>query len=141
LSFGGTSGLPLIHKVVKPIKVTGSRTTNKLRFDELLVSEAQSELRATDASVLREPDAAMRHELTSFDMTGRRLNHTAKFFPLLVGDGGLEVLNLRELLSDKRDQRHVGDPADPGVADQLGIKSEQTIRFFWIAGRCGLPFQ
>ena len=39
MSFGSKAGLPLIHKLVKPIKVTSSRTTDELRFNKLLVSK------------------------------------------------------------------------------------------------------
>ena len=60
LSFGAMIGLPLIHKLVKPIKVTGSRTTNKLRFNELLVTKTQPKLGAADASVLREANPTVR---------------------------------------------------------------------------------
>jgi hypothetical protein len=101
LSFGGTTGLPLIHTLVKPIKVTGSRTANKLRFDKLRVAEAQSQLWAADAAVLREADATVRQKLARFDMADRRIDHTAKLLPLLVGDGGVEVLNLREALPNE----------------------------------------
>jgi len=101
LSVGGTRGLPLIHKLVKPIKVTSSRTSDKLRFNKLLVTEAQPELRAANAAVLGEADAAVRQELAGFNMVGRSFDHSTELFSLLLGDGGLEVLNLRETLSDE----------------------------------------
>jgi hypothetical protein len=34
LSFGGTRALPLIHKLVKEIKVTSSSAANEFRFDQ-----------------------------------------------------------------------------------------------------------
>src|SRR5207245_10981596 len=96
---------------------------------------------AADAAVLREPDAAVRQELATFDMAGRRLDHTAKLFPLLVGDGGLEVLNLAETLPNKRDQGHLRDSADPGVTDELRIKSQQAFRFFWLVRARGSHYE
>ena len=117
MSFAGMRGVPLIHKLVKPIKVTGSRSTNKLRFNKLLVPKTQPQLRTADTAVLREPDAAVRQELAGFDMAGSRLDHPAEFFPLLVSDGGLEILNLREALPYEGDESHFGYAAHPGVAD------------------------
>src|SRR5207245_9702634 len=131
--------LPLIHKLVKPIKVARSRTTNKFRLNKLLVSETQPQLRATDAAVPRETDAAVRQELASFNMAGRRLDHTAELLSLLVRAGGLEVLNLREALSDKGDQGHLCDAADPRIAAQLRIESEQAIGLFRIPDSDSVP--
>jgi hypothetical protein len=103
LSVGDTRGLPLIHKLVKPIKVTSSWTSDQLRFDEMLISETQPQLRAADAAVLGEADATVRQELAGFDMAGRCFDQTPELFSLLICDGGFEVLNFREPLSDERD--------------------------------------
>jgi len=40
-SVGGTSGTPLIHKLVKTIEVIGSRTTDELRFNEPLIAKTE----------------------------------------------------------------------------------------------------
>ena len=86
LSFGGTRGLPLIQKLVKPIKIARSRATNKFRFNKLLVSETQAELRTADTAVLREPDAAMRIEVTRLDLMDGGFYQPAKFLPLFFRD-------------------------------------------------------
>src|ERR1019366_4321592 len=69
-SFGAAIGNPLIHKLVKPIKVARSRTTDEVRVDQLLVIEAETQVRAADAAVLRETNTAVTSKLACFDLTG-----------------------------------------------------------------------
>jgi len=57
LSFGATSGLPLVVKHVKPIKVGGSWLTNEFGLGECLVPEAQAEVCTANTPVLREADS------------------------------------------------------------------------------------
>src|ERR1700690_1862093 len=82
LSFGVTKGLPLVVKMVKPIKVTGSRTADELRVDELLVVQAQTQLGAAHASVLWEADTAVWDELACFDLTDGGSHQLAELTPL-----------------------------------------------------------
>src|SRR5271169_6929106 len=86
LSFRATSGLPLVVKHVKPIKVGGSWLTNEFGSDECLVPKAQSEMGTADAPVLRETDSWVRRELGRFDLTGRGFDQLAKFLTLLFRD-------------------------------------------------------
>src|SRR5271170_4063908 len=51
-SLGASIGGPLIHKLVKPIKVARSWSTNQVDVDQLLVIEAEAQVRAADATVL-----------------------------------------------------------------------------------------
>src|SRR6266849_10469868 len=86
LSFGGTSGLPLVVKVVKPIKVAGSGFADEFGLDELLVSQAEPQISAAHAAVLREANAAVRQELAGFDLAGRGFNQLAELPTLLFSD-------------------------------------------------------
>ena len=86
LSLGAIRGLPLVVKHVKPIKVAGSWSTNEFGVDKLLIAQAQSQLCAADAAVLREADAAVRQELAGFDLADRGADQLAEFPPLFVTD-------------------------------------------------------
>ena len=83
----------------------------------------------------------MRQELACFDLANRGPNQLAEFPPLLVADRGLQVLNLRNSLPNKGHYRGIGNPADPGIADQLRIESQQSIGLLGITCRGGLPFE
>src|SRR5437660_7402373 len=64
-----------------------------------------------------------------------------EFLPLFVADDSPEVLNLNQPLADKHYLRHFSDPGNPGIANQLGIKRQQSYRFFWIAAGSSFPFE
>jgi len=59
LSFGDIIGNPLVHKLVKPIKVARSRPTDQVRFNQLLVIEAETQMSAAHTAVLWEPNPAV----------------------------------------------------------------------------------
>ena len=59
-----------------------------------------------------------------------RRHELAELPPLLVGDCDLQVLNLRETFADEGHDGHVGNPADPGIAEQLRVESDQALVFF-----------
>src|SRR5580704_3965553 len=141
LSFGATRGLPLVVKHVKPIKVGGSWLTNEFGFDQLLVAEAESEVRTADAPVLRETDSWVRRELGRFDLTSGSFNQLAKLLPLLFGDRSQEVLNLRDAFPHESHNGDVGDARDPGVADELKVERSQPLGLIWVSSTRGLPFQ
>ena len=84
MSSGEAIGNPLIHKFVKPIKVAGSRPTDEVRFNQVLITEAKTQMRAADTAVLRETDAAVGGELPGFQLLNGRFNQTAEFTPLFV---------------------------------------------------------
>src|SRR6266480_837205 len=71
LSFGGSIARPLIHKLVKPIKVARSRFSNEVRRYELFVAEAEPQMRAAHASVPRKPNAAVRIEVSRLNLVYR----------------------------------------------------------------------
>jgi hypothetical protein len=86
LSFGATSGLPLVVKHVKPIKVGGSRLTNEFGSNQCLVPKAQAEVGTANAPVLRESDSWVGRELGSFDSMSGRFDQLAKLLTLLLRD-------------------------------------------------------
>jgi hypothetical protein len=77
-------GRPLIHKIVKPIKVARSCFADEIRIDELLVVEAKSQTAAAPATVLGEANATVRHKLTRFDLANRCFNEATK----ILNSGG-----------------------------------------------------
>jgi hypothetical protein len=44
LSFGATIGNPLVHKLVKPIKVARSRPTDQICFNQFLVIKTKTQM-------------------------------------------------------------------------------------------------
>ena len=102
-------GNPLIHKFVKPIKVARSRPTDQIRFNQLLVTKAETQMRAADTAVLRETDPAVGGEKPRFKLMDGRLNQTAELPALFLRDRGLQVLDLRSLLPDEHDEGHIRD--------------------------------
>ena len=95
--------------------------TNEFEINKRLVAKAQAEVDAADAPVLREPDPGPRKELGGFNLTDRRINQLAKLSTLLVGNCSQQILNLRDTFPHESHNGDVGDPSDPGVADQLEI--------------------
>src|SRR5437867_7025726 len=65
----------------------------------------------------------------------------AEFLTLFVADNGSEVLNLNQPLSNKHNLGYIRDAGNPGIADQLRIKRQQPLWFFWITAGSGFPFE
>jgi len=139
LSWGGIDAPRLIHKLVKPGKVTRSCRTDEIGIDQLLVIETKPEMRTAHAAVLGEADSAVGRELGSLNLIDRCSHKAAKLHTLLFRDGGLEVLDFRVMFPHKDDERHVRNASDPGIADQLGVKRQQPRWFFGIATGSRLP--
>src|SRR6516162_5580273 len=91
-------------------------------------------MRAACASVLRKSNAAVREELPCLDLIDCSLNQLAKLPALLFVDRGLQILNLRCVLSHKYDQGNFRNASHPGVANELRIESQKTLRLFRISG-------
>src|SRR6266705_797580 len=51
----------------------------------------------------------------------------------------MKILNLNQSLADEDHLCDFGDAGDPGVANQLRIQSQQSIRFLCVAAGSGLP--
>ena len=89
----------------------------------LLLSEAEAQMRAAQASVLRKADAATRRKLGGFDLPNGARDHRAKAVALLLGDGGLQILNLDQPLAYEDHEADVGFSGDPGITDELGART------------------
>src|SRR5277367_5910476 len=96
-------------------------------------------MRATDATVLRKPDPAVRVEVTHLDLRDGCRHQLAEFPTLLLRDRGPQVLDLGRVLAHKHDHCYIRDSTDPGIADELGIERKQPFGIVWIPTRCGLP--
>src|SRR5437762_9350696 len=64
-----------------------------------------------------------------------------EFLTLFIADDRSKVLNLNQSLAHKHYLRHLGNPGDPGIANQLRIERQQPLRFFWIAAGSSFPFE
>src|SRR5215469_3069116 len=91
---------------------------------------------AAHTSVLRKSNAAVREELSCLDLIDRSLNQLAKLPALPFVDRGLQILNLRCVLSYKDDQGNLRNASHPGITNELWIESQKTFRLFRISG-CG----
>src|SRR5271157_5977290 len=91
---------------------------------------------AARAAVHGEANPAVRRELASFDLTDRRFHQLTEFLLLLLRDGGLQILNLRQVLADEDNQRNLADATHPGIANQLRVEREKPFGLLGIpAGR------
>ena len=84
---------PLVVKMFKPIKIAGSRATNEFGIDKLLIAKADTQFGATDTPFWGEADAAVRQELTCFDLANRGPHQLTEFTPLLASDRGFDILS------------------------------------------------
>ena len=68
----------------------------------------------------------MRWKLASLDLANCRFDELPVFLALLVGNCGLEVLNLRKALAYESHHGNIRDSPHPGIADQLRINSVEV---------------
>ena len=87
-------------------------------------------MRAADTAVLREADPAVRGEMPRFQLVDRCLNQAAEFLALFLRDGGLQVLDLGRLFPNEDDESHIGNAADPGIANELWIEGQKAFGLF-----------
>src|SRR6516162_195098 len=136
----GVSMAPrLIHKLVQPSKVVPSRCPNQIDIYQLLIIEAQTDVRAVRAAVLGKTNTAMERELRGLNLADGIGQQSTEFGSLFFRDGGSQILNFGVMLSHERHERHFGDTGDPGIADQLWVERKQTCRFLAITAGRGLP--
>src|SRR2546429_9089821 len=113
LSFGTAIGRPLIHKLVKPVKVARSCLADEIRRDQVVVAEAKSQIRAGHAAVLRKPNAAVWIEVPRLDLVYRRLlDQSAKFLTLFFGNRRPQILDFGSVLAHKNNQRGFENSAE-----------------------------
>src|SRR5215472_4948572 len=91
---------------------------------------------AAHTPVLRKSNAAVREELPCLDLIDRSLNQLPKLPALLFVDRGLQILNLRCVLSYKDDQSNLRNARHPGITNELRIESQKTFGLFRVSG-CG----
>ena len=63
----------------------------------------------------------------------------AEFLALLFADRGTQVLDFGQAFTDEHDQGDFCHAADPGVADQLRVKSQQALGLPRVAAAGGFP--
>ena len=83
----------------------------------------------------------MRQELCGLDSSDRVLDQPSEFLSLVIGDRGVQILNLDQAFADKYDLGDVGNARHPRVTDQLGIQREQPVGFFRVSARRGFPLE
>src|ERR1035441_1457080 len=92
LSFGGIGG-HLVNKFVKQTKID-SWLAHERGLDHVAPVEAKPNEWASCARILWKADAAMRQEQPGLDPSHRVFDQGCELLPLLVRNGGPEVLNL-----------------------------------------------
>src|SRR5271154_3140335 len=132
-------GGPLLLKLVNPIKVARSRPANEFKIQQLLIPQANPQMRAAHTAILGKSDSAVRKELPRFNLIHGCLDQLAKLPPLLLVNGGLQILNFRCALADEDDQSDIGDPSHPGITNQLRIERQETLRLIRIAAGRRFP--
>jgi hypothetical protein len=124
-----------VIKLVKPTNIASSWTPNQVGVDHLLLSQTESEIGTTSAGLLGKVDAAVRQKLSGLNSADRVLGQTSEFIALCVRDRGSQILNLNCTLANEHNLGNVADARHPRIANQLGIQSEQAVRFFRVATR------
>jgi hypothetical protein len=109
--------------LVKPNKIA-SRTTQQSGINQRLLLETESQIGAAGTAVLGKTDTGVGQELAGFDAVNAILDEFTELAPLLVRDGGPQVLDLGPALADEYDEGHFRLSGHPGVADQLRIESK-----------------
>ena len=97
-------------------------------------------MRAAHAAVLREADPAVGRELARFDLANGCFDQSTETRARCSS----EIVAFRYWISGRcfpheHHKRHIGDSADPGIADQLWIERQQAVGLFRVAARRGLP--
>src|ERR1700752_490300 len=91
-------------------------------------------MRTGCAFVLGETNAAVREELSCLDLIDRSLNQLPKLSALIFVDGRLQILDFGCVLSNEDNQGYLRNAGHPGIANELGIESQEAIGLFRISG-------
>jgi len=140
LNFGGMGGF-LVIKLVNPTKIFCSWTPHHRGVNHRLLSKAEPHVRAAAARILGETNATVRGKVRRLDATDRAFHETAKLLALFIGNGGAQVLHLDHALADEYDLGDLRNARDPGVANQLRIQRQQSLRFFRVSTGGCFPLQ
>jgi hypothetical protein len=113
----------LVSKLVKPTKILGSWPPYESGIDQLLLSQAKSQVGASAARVLRKANAAVGKKLRGFDSPDCVLDQQAELLALLFADCGAQILDLNQPFADEHNLCDLGNACHPGVTNQLRIES------------------
>src|ERR1019366_1761996 len=138
-SLGGMGGY-LVTKFVKQTKID-SRLADQPSLHQIALVKTETEEGTGCTGVLGEADAAVRQEQSRLNPADRVVDQGRKLLPLLVGDGGPQVLDFHHALTDKDDLSDFIDAGHPGITNQLRIQGRNAVRLLGIAGGAGLPLQ
>src|SRR6516162_7269529 len=94
---------------------------------------------AAHTPVLRESNAAVWKELSRLDLIDRSLDQLAKLPALSFVDRGLQILNLRCVLSYKYNQGNLRNASHPGITNELWVKSQKTSGLFRVSRGRSFP--
>ena len=94
-----------------------------------------------DASVLWKTDPAVREKMAGFNLLNGCFHQLAKFPTLFFIDGCLQILNFGRAFANKHHQGDIRYSGHPGVAYELRIERQETIRLFRIARCCRFPIE
>jgi len=136
----GGIGIGLKRKFVKQTKIN-SGFAHKAGFDQLGLVEAEAEEGTGCARILREADAAMRQEQPGLNPSDGVIDQGCELLPLLVRNGGPEILNFDQPLAHENNLGNFVDARHPGIADELWIQCGNAGGLFWISCRGSLPLQ
>ena len=117
----GSTGAVSVRKLIKETKVN-SWLADESRVNQFLSSKTKPDVGTACARVLGETDAAMREEISGFNLLDCVFDQMTEFFPLLISYCRWQILNFRHSFADKDDLRDIGDARNPGIADQLWVE-------------------
>ena len=108
-------------KLVKPIKLLCSWPSDESGLNQLVTSETKPDIGTTPAGVLGKTDAAVGQELGPLDLPDGGFDQLPELAPLLIVDGGAQVLDLDQALAHENHLGDFCDAGDPGITNQLRV--------------------
>src|SRR6266853_1408163 len=130
----GISGGWLVRKVIKDTK-GASRPANQSRLNQILLTQAKSQVGTTHAGVLWEADAGVRQKAARLNLSNRFLDQRSELLALLLRDRGAQVLNFDQALAHEHHFGYLSNARNPGIANQLRIERQQPLGFFRVTAR------
>ena len=102
----------LRRRLISPISGRVS-SPHQSGFSQILPSQAEPDVGAAAARILRESNTTVRQELSGLDPPDRIFDQLAEFVTLLVGNLCMQVLHFDQPLADEDDLGHFRDASDP----------------------------
>jgi len=119
----GCIGGFLVIKLVKPIKTFRSWSPRQGGLNQILSPQAKTNVGTGTAWVLWETNTSVWQKLCRLDALHGIGNQTRKFSPSFLCDPGFQILDFDESLANEDDFSNFGNACDPGITNQLWIKS------------------